>query len=112
LIAISIGLNKNLTLCYYRASGHAKHGKPGEDLVCAAVTCLLKTAAGILFTDHDLKIDYKAEKSGQMELNIIQIPEYKVERVKGITDFLLKGLIDLEGEYPDNLSIDIQKATS
>jgi uncharacterized protein YsxB (DUF464 family) len=109
LIYITVGLNSNLVLNYYQATGHAQHNKPGADVVCAAATCLLRTAAGILSQYKEIKVAYHAVEPGEMELNIVQLPEEKSERVKGVTDFLLQGLADLQLEYPKHISLTIKK---
>ncbi len=107
MIIIDIKLSKNNTIKSFKASGHALFSKFGSDIVCAAVTCLLRTTANLLNNEKKIKVRGKSEEPGQMEMFLIKYPEDRQEWIIGITDFLIKGLLDLEKEYPKRLNINI-----
>ena len=107
MIIIDIKLSKNNVIKSYKASGHALYSKSGSDIICAAVTCLLRTTANMLNNEKEIKVGGKVKKSGQMEMFLIKYPENRQEWIKGITDFLINGLLDLEKEYPEKINVNI-----
>ena len=107
MIYISIRLDPNQCLKRIKAAGHSETGAYGENIVCAAVTIILKTGANILFLDKKLETSGNADKPGKMSFSVTKIQPEKREWVKGITDFLLAGLSDLKSQFPDEISLEI-----
>jgi uncharacterized protein YsxB (DUF464 family) len=107
VIFIDIKLKKNEILKSLKASGHAFNSKKGNDIVCAAATCLLRTAANLISNEKDIKSKGSAEKPGKMEILLDKYPESKTDWLTGVTGFLKKGLLDLEREFPDNIKVNI-----
>jgi uncharacterized protein YsxB (DUF464 family) len=107
VIIIDIVLSKNNIIKSFKASGHALNSKSGSDIVCAAATCLLRTTANLLNREKKITVKGSAKEPGQMEMFLIKYPESRQEWINGITDFLIKGLIDLKEEYPEKLNINI-----
>jgi uncharacterized protein YsxB (DUF464 family) len=87
-----------------RAAGHAGYGSRGSDIVCAAVTVLLRTAAETLETSEGLTVTplevaegllaFTAEFAGGADVRT-------AERLKTAGDFLAAGLGSLAREFPD-----------
>lgn len=106
---MTICLFNNGCLKSFDARGHSYQAKKGYDIVCASVTTLLRTAAKILHADESLKTEGDATSPGSMSFSLREISETKICWVRGITDFLLGGLLDLQQNNPDHLRIDIKE---
>ncbi len=90
------------------ADGHAGQGDRGQDIVCAAVSVLIQTAARLLEAYEGAEVDGKAQKEGQLELKVLSINSPEDPWLKGISDFITLGLKDVEREYPHSLSITVK----
>ena len=82
------------------AQGHSKLGKAGENIVCAAATVLIRTAARLLESDKEVEISGGADKRGSLDFVVETIGNGKSGYVKTVGEFLLQGLSDLQREYP------------
>lgn len=80
----------------------------GEDLVCAAVTVLFRTAARVLHLHSDLEVYGDASESGKMEVRIATVPTRRREWLGGLTDFLMRGIEDLREENPKTIHLVIE----
>ncbi|MBN1410591.1 MAG: ribosomal-processing cysteine protease Prp [Spirochaetales bacterium] len=109
LINVSIQLSKEDCLTSLKAEGHARQEKRGLDIVCAAVSTLLRTMARLLQEENGIAVDGSADREGEMELRVSEVPREKKEKIKGMTGFLLKGLLDLKSDFPQNINITINK---
>jgi hypothetical protein len=67
----------------------------------------LRTAAGLFEAESgtDARISLPAE--GSMDITIGKIPVSLRERFRGITDFLVYGLVRISQEAPEDLSIQV-----
>ena len=95
------------TLRACRASGHSKTGKAGADIVCAAVSVLMRTALNVLSDKKGITVRGGAPANGQMWLEA----EYNAEGkdflfAAGL--FLMEGLWSVAQEYPKNCKITIK----
>ena len=90
------------------AEGHSGLGGSGSDIVCAAVTVLLRTAGRLLEEDPRLRVGGAAPRPGALRLELAEPPAERLERVRGVTDFLLRGLRDLAADYPRRVALDIR----
>ena len=77
-------------------------------LVCASATALLKTAAKVLYTERTLRTSGGADSPGHMNLTVREIPKARADWVRGVTDFLVGGLTDLQRDYPGELTVRIR----
>jgi uncharacterized protein YsxB (DUF464 family) len=87
--------------------GHSFLAKPGTDILCAGVTVLLRTVQRVLYIDKGVGFKGSDPESGKMSFTLKWIPEIKVNRMQGISDCLIRGLKDLEAEYPDRLKVTV-----
>lgn len=106
MIEIEAVLEKDGTLRACKASGHAKAGKTGEDIVCAAVSVLMRTAFAVLSNREGITLRVDAPERGQMRLEA----DYEAEGknflyASGV--FLIEGLRSVAQEYPQNCKIKI-----
>jgi uncharacterized protein YsxB (DUF464 family) len=108
VIEIRVRLDKLECLQAFRASGHARAAGAGEDIVCAAVTVLLRTCARLLSDREKRSVVVKAPEPGELSL-VLEPPPERIEWLRGVTDFLLAGIAGLQSEYPDRLTVHIIK---
>ena len=107
MIKIDAVLDENGVLRECKAMGHAGAGKTGTDIVCAAVTVLMRTALTALSGRKGIKVQGGAPKPGQMWLEADYEAEGK-EFLFSAGVFLLEGLKSVAQEYPKNCSISIR----
>ena len=102
----------------YAGSGHAdfgdNDGKPekGGNIVCAAVTILLKTAVLSLSSaqkeSSSLKVEIRADNPGYLSAKITAFSGDDKPRLQYLLEFLTIGLMAIEAEYPDCLDLQIE----
>ena len=84
-----------------KASGHSGAGKAGNDIVCAAVSVLLRTAFSTLSNRNGITVQGEAPEKGQFWLKA----DYNADG-KGflfaVGAFLIEGLNSIAQEYPKN----------
>lgn len=109
MIRLRVRLHADGSLAGFHASGHAGAGARGRDIVCAAATVLLRTAARLLAAQPELKADGGSPERGVMHLSLPPPPTAKREWVRGVTATLLAGLTDLAAEHPGRLELDVEQ---
>ncbi len=109
MIRLLVWLRADGCLESFRAAGHSDLGGKGADTVCAAVTVLLRTAGRLLESDALLGAEGEAPEPGAMRLRLPEPPDDRRERVRGVTDFLVRGLRDLQAEFPDRVELSIRQ---
>jgi uncharacterized protein YsxB (DUF464 family) len=90
-----------------RAQGHAGFDTPGHDIVCAAVTVLLRTAAQTLEAAKGITVTPLEADPGLLSFSAeCSAPgqELPAERLATAADFLNTGLVSLAEEFPKNVS--------
>jgi len=102
----------------HAGSGHADFGdnesKPekGGNIVCAAVTILLKTAVLSLSSaqkeSSSLKAEIRADNPGYLSAKVTAFSEEDKPRLQYLLEFLTIGLMAIEAEYPDCLDLQIE----
>lgn len=127
---VKIRLLSNAENCFsaFESSGHASgshaggghadfgdnDGKPekGGNIVCAAVTILLKTAVLSLSSaqkeSSSLKAEIRADNPGYLSAKITAFSEDDKPRLQYLLEFLTIGLMAIEAEYPDCLDLQIE----
>ena len=98
-------------LRHVKADGHAGNTGYGTDIVCAAVTTLLRTTASLLEAQKDIPIEGEAPAPGLLNVSIKKVPFDRIGWLEGVTDYFLYGLRMLEKEYPDQISLIIKQET-
>jgi uncharacterized protein len=87
--------------------GHAPGSPAGENILCAAVSILLRSFARVIEDAHGIESEGSAPEPGVLDLTVRRIGKEKEEWFEGLSDFLMRGLSDLEREYPEELRIHI-----
>jgi uncharacterized protein YsxB (DUF464 family) len=110
VIALRVRVHPDGCLAGFTASGHAGAGRKGQDIVCAAASAFLRTAAKVLAGEPGLNVDGESPEPGVMRLSLDPPPDGKREWVRGVTATLLRGLADLAEEFPERLRLEVDGA--
>ncbi len=105
MIRVSVRLDESGCLRSLEAEGHSFSEGRDFSPPCAAVSALLRTAAEILAAETEARVSLPGE--GRMVIETGAIPREKTERLRGVTDFLVYGLLRLERENPGDLRVEI-----
>jgi uncharacterized protein YsxB (DUF464 family) len=107
VITISAVLDPSGLLKSCDVRGHAGAGKRGNDLVCAAVSVLTRTALSTLSEAAGLSVKAQAPERGVFKLEAgAENAEGRIF-LKAAGAFLLGGLQSVAREYPENCTIEI-----
>lgn len=91
------------------ASGHAGFAAHGTDIVCAAVSVLLRTALEVLEHTDGVQVQADTARRGAIRFQAKQTGTVPVEeRLICVADFLRTGLAALSAEYPENVCLQEQ----
>lgn len=101
---------KNEKIAKVVASGHTGYSKHGEDIVCAAISSIVQTAALGLLTVAQIDIGLKRdEEKGRLEMSIpAQMSDLQQVRTDTILDTMMLGLYDLFENYSDFIAIETE----
>ena len=91
-----------------KAEGHANAGKTGSDIVCAAVSVLIRTAINVLSNREGVAVYGGAPKTGVAWLEADYEAKGK-DFLFACGVFLLEGLRSVAEEYPKNCRLTIKK---
>jgi len=108
VIKIEAVVENDGTLRACKAEGHADMGKTGKDIVCAAVSVLMRTAYSVLSGKEGITVHGGAPKKGTMWLEADYNAESK-EFLFAAGVFLIEGLRSVAQEYPKNCKLTISK---
>ncbi|MFP4562575.1 MAG: ribosomal-processing cysteine protease Prp [Spirochaetia bacterium] len=85
--------------------GHAAGSPSGGNILCAAVSILLRSFARVIEDAPGMESEGCALEPGVLDLTVRLIGKDNEEWFAGLSDFLMRGLSDLEREYPEELRI-------
>jgi uncharacterized protein YsxB (DUF464 family) len=85
--------------------GHAGYAGAGSDIVCSAVTALIRTAARLVSNRSGIDLDDIQSEPGKLGFRIIRYSSECEQWLKGVTEYCLLGLQDLEEEFGRHLTI-------
>jgi len=117
LTAVRVILGPGGELLAAEASGHAGAGKRGEDLVCAAVTVLLRTTLSALASDYgserspSLSLDAETAGRGTLSFRVAAHEEADIPLLRYAGSFLLEGIGSLVRDYPESVSLTAEKTS-
>jgi uncharacterized protein YsxB (DUF464 family) len=100
VIEIEAVLDDDGTLRACRASGHSGSGRPGSDIVCAAVSVLMRTAVRVLSERDGVTVRCDAPEPGFLFLEADCDAGGK-GFLHAVGVFLLEGLASVTEEYPE-----------
>ncbi|AEE17202.1 ribosomal-processing cysteine protease Prp [Treponema brennaborense] len=84
-----------------RAEGHSGYAPSGSDIVCAAVTVLLRTTLQVLSESFGSAVKTDITSRGNLAFRVDDFAGGKSCRLIYAADFLRSGLTALQNEYPD-----------
>lgn len=115
MIKVRLVSTKKQELVSFESTGHAGKDVLGKDIVCSAVTVLLKTAMLSLVaaerTNPDFKLSIKSDTRGFLSLKVDSFSENERTRLRYLYEFLTLGLMSVMEEYPDFLDFSTNEVT-
>jgi hypothetical protein len=91
----------------FDATGHAEWDGKGMDIVCAAFTVLVRTAARVLEADEGVTLEGGAREPGTIGFTVDGYVAARLPWILGVQDVLRKGVQDLSEEYPEHCGITV-----
>ena len=73
------------------------------------MSILFRTAARTLQLQPDIAVHGDASQSGALELEISDVPARRRQWLAGLSDFLLRGLEDLQEENPKAITVRVSE---
>ncbi len=107
MIRVNIKVDKKGYIKEIYASGHGGIGKKGSDILCSAVSVLLRSFAKVVYTSGTVKAEGKASERGSIYLLVKNVPEERIAWLRGMSTMVITGLTDLEREFPRNIRVNI-----
>lgn len=100
--------NGMLTAC--NAEGHSGYAEKGFDIVCSAVTVLIRTTVQVLSKTCGVELTTDASKRGFVSfgVKIIKLDSLLEQKLKTAEEFLETGLGAIQKEYPKHLELVIK----
>ena len=108
MVEIEAVLDENDVLRSCKASGHAGVGRVGNDIVCAAVSVLMRAAASSLFEREGITLRCDAPKKGFHSLEADYTAEGK-DFLFAVGVFLIEGIASVAEEYPQNCRLTLRR---
>jgi uncharacterized protein YsxB (DUF464 family) len=108
LLEIEAVLDERGILQSCKASGHAKAGRKGTDIVCAAVSVLMRTAVRALSDRKGITLRYDAPEEGFLFLEANYTADGR-EFLYAVGVFLTEGLASVVEEYPQHCRLTIRR---
>lgn len=107
MIQVDITLTGDGMLKGLTASGHSTRGELGKNIACAAVTVLLRTAVQTIDLNKKIQMNGEAKFQGDLDFRILGVEAEQASWLSGVRDFLLKGISDIEREYPEECALSV-----
>lgn len=102
---IRIERDENGKLTGYEVTGHSGFAESGEDIVCAAISAIVQTAALGFSEVLSLSVEHRME-DGYFALKLPVIQEKSLrEKADVIADTMLTGLRNLESDYGSFMTV-------
>lgn len=109
---VVLSYGKNSVIKNFQANGHADFSKKGNDIVCSAITILVRTAMQVLSQTENITFEADTSSRGRLAFSVIIENdldfEKKIEiesRLKCVSDFLRNGISSLSEKYPQNVQM-------
>jgi len=109
VITIKVVLDESGLLKSCDILGHAGAGKRGNDIVCAAVSVLARTALSVLSGRKGMIVRGGAPERGIIALETEAPEGAERDFLAAIGTFLVEGLHSVAGEYPENCIMTVTK---
>ena len=106
MLSVRLSVSSAGLLRRFEAQGHAG-ADLGKNIACAAATALLRTAERAC-RERGFVAQRLAAHPGQMSMVLGDLPESRTGWLRGVTDFLLRGMSDLQTEFPDQIVLRVE----
>jgi hypothetical protein len=103
MIRVSLGCSASGEFRKCIAEGHAGFAHKGRDIVCSAVTAILRTAGQVLSSAKDISVVSEAVSQGKLSFCVEDdgvFSEKTAIQLCCIADFIRSGISSIEKEYP------------
>lgn len=102
--------NKSGMFKSVKALGHASYSSKGSDIVCAAITILLRTAIDVLEKTDGISLSVDSSSRGNLAFLVEDAKEKTLDEITKsrlicVGDFLRQGLSSLAQEFPENVQL-------
>ena len=103
-------LKKNGHITEVECDGHTTYGARGEDIVCAALSSVVQTAALGLMSVAGINIDLaRDDKRGYLKMTIPNnLSEVQVIQADAILETMLCGISDLYQGFSDFIELEVK----
>ncbi|MBQ5999428.1 MAG: ribosomal-processing cysteine protease Prp [Treponema sp.] len=106
MTSVLIERSKNGVLVSCRAEGHSGYAVRGSDIVCSAVTVLIRTTLQVLSGLPGVELETDTSQRGYVSFKVLQSFSSECEeKLKYAGDFLVTGLASVQEEFPENLEL-------
>ena len=109
MITIAVVLDESELLKSCDIRGHAEAGKRGNNIVCAAVSVLARTAFSILSGREGIAVRGDASRRGVFTLKTEALNGDGRNFLAAAGTFLIEGLNSVAGEYPQYCIMTVTK---
>lgn len=92
---------------FLQAKGHALFAPSGKNIVCSAVSALLRSFVRVLQAHKECKTEIDIKADGYLSVTINQCKQKKW--LSGISEIILTGLIEIENDYPTECRLELIK---
>ncbi len=104
---ISVTCNTDSSIIkFIEILGHSS-GSDDDKIICAAVSCLTRTACEIMTRLNGVVSEFYASEPGSVVLLVHDYKKSVQDKLSGISDFLLLGLIGIIRDYPESIKLKI-----
>lgn len=111
MIDITLGCGESGQLLLCKVTGHAGYEQKGYDIVCAAVSVLVRVAILQLEEwakdDTELKVSLGCQKAGFVSFEVLHSNEYSQEGLVHLFSFLKLGFESISCEYEDYVRLNV-----
>lgn len=111
MIAIKLALDEAGLLRGCEIQGHGGAGGKGADVVCAAVSVLIRTALRVLADRPGVEIRGEAPERGALWMEADYTPEGR-DFLSAAGVFLIQGLKSVAEDYPGHCTLDIYQRSA
>lgn len=108
MVRVALELDETGLLSSVKAEGHAGALRESGSVPCAAVSALLRTAARLIEARDGVEYEGGAPSAGFLSLRVGPVRRRQRRWLKGVGDYLIAGLRDVEREYPDECRVEIR----
>lgn len=111
MIEVTLAYTKDGVFTECNAKGHAGADVRGRDVVCAAVTVLIRTAMTVLNNTKGIVLNAMPSGRGEVHFNV-QIADdgmrtaESAARLVCVSDFIECGVRSVMAEYPQNVRLE------